>query len=47
MRAWLVIGAGAVLLAAAVAIEAPATLLDRRVAELTDGRVRIGAATGS
>ncbi len=47
MRAWLVIGAGAVLLAAALAIEAPATLLDRRVAELTDGRVRIGAATGS
>ena len=47
MRAWLVIGAGAVLLAAALAIQAPATLLDRRVAELTDGRVRIGAATGS
>jgi hypothetical protein len=47
MRVWLVIGAGAVLLAAALAIEAPATLLDRRVAELTDGRVHVGAATGT
>ena len=47
MRAWLVIGAGAILLAAALIIEAPATLLDRRVADLTDGRIRIAAATGT
>ncbi|MEO8566748.1 MAG: type II secretion system protein N [Betaproteobacteria bacterium] len=47
MRAWLVIGAGATLLAAALIIEAPATLLDRRVADLSDGRVRITAATGT
>jgi general secretion pathway protein N len=47
MRSWLVIGAGAILLAAAAAIEAPASLLDRRVADLTDGRIRIAAATGT
>ena len=47
MRGWLVIGAGAILLAAALAIEAPASLVDRRVAELTDGRIRITAATGT
>jgi general secretion pathway protein N len=47
VRGWLAIGIGAVLLAAALAIEAPATLLDRRVEALTDGRVRIAAATGS
>jgi hypothetical protein len=47
MRAWLVIGAGATLLAAALIIEAPATLLDRRIADLTEGRVRITAATGT
>ncbi len=47
MRAWLAIGAGAVLLAAAIAIEAPATLVDGRVAALTDGRIRVASATGS
>lgn len=47
MRGWLAIGAGAVLLAAALAIEAPATLIDARVAALTDGRIRIASATGS
>jgi hypothetical protein len=47
MRGWLVIGAGAILLAAALAIEAPASLLDRRVADLTDGRIRLVAATGT
>jgi hypothetical protein len=47
MRAWLVIGAGATLLAAALIIEAPASLLDRRVADLTDGRIRITAASGT
>ncbi|HEY2862747.1 MAG TPA: type II secretion system protein N [Casimicrobiaceae bacterium] len=47
MRGWLVIGAGAVLLVAALAIEAPATLLDRRAAGLSEGHVRIAAATGS
>jgi hypothetical protein len=47
MRGWLVIGAGAILLAAALAIEAPASLVDRRVADLTDGRIRIAAATGT
>ncbi len=35
------------LLAAALAIEAPATLVDGRVAELSEGRIRIAAATGS
>lgn len=47
MRGWLAIGAGAVLLAVALAIQAPAALLDHRVAALTDGRIRIAAATGS
>jgi hypothetical protein len=47
MRGWLVIGAGAILLAAALAIEAPASLVDRRVADLTDGRIRIVAAIGT
>ena len=47
MRGWLVIGAGAILLAAALAIEAPASLVDHRVADLTDGRIRIAAATGT
>jgi general secretion pathway protein N len=46
MRGWLAAGAGAALLVAALAIEAPATLLDGRVAALTDGRVRIAAASG-
>ena len=47
MRPWLGVVAGAILLAAALIIEAPASLLDRRVADLTDGRVRITAATGT
>lgn len=47
MRGWLAIGAGAVLLVAALAVEAPATLLDRRAADLTEGHVRIAAASGS
>ena len=47
MRGWLVIGAGAILLVAALAIKAPASLLDRRVADLTDGRIRVVAATGT
>jgi hypothetical protein len=47
MRGWLVIGAGAILLVAALAIKAPASLLDRRVANLTDGRIRVVGATGT
>ena len=47
MRGWLAIGAGVALLAAAITIEAPATLIDARVAALTDGRIRVVAATGS
>ncbi|MGH8849821.1 MAG: type II secretion system protein N, partial [Casimicrobiaceae bacterium] len=47
MRAWLAVGAAALLLAAALAIEAPATLVDRRIEALTGGRVRIAGATGS
>jgi general secretion pathway protein N len=47
MRPSLGVGAGAILLAAALIIEAPASLLDRRVANLTDGRIRITAATGT
>jgi hypothetical protein len=47
MRGWLALGTGAVLLAAAFAIEAPAALVDGRVAGLTDGRIRIPAASGS
>jgi hypothetical protein len=47
MRGWLAVGAGAVLLVAALAVEAPASLLDSRAAGLTEGHVRIAAATGS
>ena len=47
MRGWLVFAAGAILLVAALAIMAPASLLDRRVADLSGGRIRISAATGT
>ncbi len=47
MRGWLFIGAGAVLLVVALTIEAPATLLDQRIAALSQDRLRIVAATGS
>ena len=47
MRAWLAVAAGASLLAIAVAISAPAALLDDRIAAATDGRVRIAGATGT
>src|SRR5437867_410726 len=47
MRAALALGAGAALLAIALAIQAPATLLDQRVAVLTGGRLRIAHAEGT
>ena len=47
MRPGLAFAAGALLLALALAIEAPATLVDGRVAAATDGRVRITDASGT
>jgi hypothetical protein len=43
----LAIIAGALLLAIAVAINAPASLLDSRIAAATDGQVRLAGATGT
>jgi type II secretion system (T2SS) protein N len=47
MRAWLAAAAGALLLTIAIAITAPASLLDSRLAEATDGRMRIAGAMGT
>ncbi|HEX4522115.1 MAG TPA: type II secretion system protein N [Casimicrobiaceae bacterium] len=47
MRGLLAFVAGAILLVAALAIMAPASLLDRRVADLTGGRLRIAATAGT
>jgi hypothetical protein len=47
MRSLLVVAAAACLLAAAVAIEAPATLVDRQLDSLTGGRMRVADATGT
>ena len=47
MRGWLAVGAAALLLAAALAIDAPAALVDGRVAELSEGRIRVAAAGGT
>jgi general secretion pathway protein N len=47
MRAWLVIAASALLLAAAVAVEAPAALADHQLDALTDGRLRLADAAGT
>ena len=47
MRVALAILAGAVLLAIALAIGAPASLLDARVAAASDGRLRIADAEGT
>jgi general secretion pathway protein N len=47
MRAWLVIAAAVLLLAAAVAVEAPAALVDRQLDALTDGRLRVADAAGT
>jgi Type II secretion system (T2SS), protein N len=47
MRSWLVVAGGALLLAAAVAAEAPATLVDHRIDALTHGRVRVADVAGT
>ena len=47
MRSLLVVAAAACLLAAAVAIEAPATLVDRQLDSLTGGRMRVADAAGT
>ncbi|HKW81110.1 MAG TPA: type II secretion system protein N [Casimicrobiaceae bacterium] len=47
MRVWLAIAVAALLLVAAAALEAPASLLDGRVASMSAGHVRIAAATGT
>lgn len=47
MRAWLVVAAGALLLLTAVAVEAPAVLVDRQLDALTGGRLRIADAAGT
>ncbi|HWZ71594.1 MAG TPA: type II secretion system protein N [Casimicrobiaceae bacterium] len=47
MRSLLVVAAAACLLAAAIAVEAPATLVDRRLDLLTGGRMRVADAAGT
>ena len=47
MRSLLVVAAAACLLAAAVAVEAPATLVDRQLDALTGGRLRVADAAGT
>jgi general secretion pathway protein N len=47
MRSLLVVAAAACLLAAAVAVEAPATLVDRQLDSLTGGRLRVADAAGT
>jgi general secretion pathway protein N len=47
MRSWLVVAAAACLMAAAVAVEAPAALVDRQVDSLTHGRLRVADAAGT
>lgn len=47
MRPLLVVAAAACLLAAAVAVEAPATLVDRQLDALTHGRLRVAEAMGT
>ncbi len=46
MRSALVVAAAVCLLTAAVAVEAPATLVDRRLDELSGGRLRVANASG-
>jgi general secretion pathway protein N len=47
MRTAIAVGAAAVLLAIALAVMAPATLLDARIAALSGGRMRIANASGT
>ena len=47
MRALLAVAAIALLLAAAIAVEAPATLVDRKLDELTHGRLRVSDTAGT
>jgi general secretion pathway protein N len=47
MRSLLVVAAAACMLAAAVAVEAPATLVDRQLDSLTGGRLRVADAAGT
>jgi len=47
MRSLLVVAAAACMLAVAVAVEAPVTLIDRKLDSLTGGRMRIADAAGT
>jgi general secretion pathway protein N len=47
MRSWLAIAAGVLLLAIAVAWAAPATLVDRQLAAMSEGRLRVADAAGT
>ena len=47
MRFWLAFAAGVLLLAIAVAVAAPASLLDGRLATATEGKLRIADASGT
>jgi general secretion pathway protein N len=47
MRPWLAVVLGAAMLAGALLATAPATLLDTRVAALSDGRLRMADASGT
>jgi hypothetical protein len=47
MRSLLVVAAAACMLAAAIAVEAPATLVDRQLDSLTGGRMRVADAAGT
>jgi len=47
MRTWVAVGACVLFFALALAMEAPATLIDSRIATLSSGRVRLLDATGT
>lgn len=47
MRPWLALAAGMLLLAMAVAAEAPASLVDRQLGAMTEGRLRLSDAAGT
>jgi general secretion pathway protein N len=47
MRSWLAVAAGVLLLAIAVASEAPASLVDRQLDAMSEGRLRIADAAGT
>ncbi len=47
MRSWLAVAAGVLLLAMAIAAEAPASLVDRQLDAMTEGRLRVTDAAGT